>query len=239
MSYPEVREAPCAGLILHGLSAETEAAHRAWRARLEARVLAAGDVGLDDVEALALLCGLDEARGRALVEAFGSLPEVLGQPAPELARVAGRRAAIRVRLVQTLARRQLERPLRTRPVIADSSALQAYLRATLTGVPREQVRVLFLDKKNRLIADERMGDGTVDHAPVYPREVMRRALELNACAVILAHNHPSGDPTPSAADIAMTKEMIDAGRHLRVAVHDHIVVGGQATASLRALGLLP
>ena len=104
---------------------------------------------------------------------------------------------------------------------------------------REIVRVLYLDKKNQLIADEVAGEGTVDHAPVYPRELMRRALELNASAVILVHNHPSGDPAPSAADVAMTKEVIEAGRCLRVAVHDHIIVGGQATASLRTLGLLP
>jgi DNA repair protein RadC len=225
--------------MLHGLLAETEAANRAWRQRLEARILAPGDVGLDDVEALALLCSLDEGRAQALLEAFGSLPEVLGQPAPELARVAGRRAAVRVRLVQALARRQLERPLRMRPVISAMSQLEAYLRSSLTGAPREQFRVLFLDKKNRLIADERLGDGTIDHAPVYPREVMRRALELNASAVILAHNHPSGDAHPSAADVEMTKQVIEAGRHLRVTVHDHIIVGGQATASLRTLGLLP
>ena len=99
--------------------------------------------------------------------------------------------------------------------------------------------MLFLDKKNRLIADEQMAEGTVDHAPVYPQEVMRRALELNASAVILVHNHPSGDPTPSAADIEMTKQVIDAGRWLRIVVHDHVVVGGQETASLRGLGLLP
>jgi DNA repair protein RadC len=211
---------------------------RVRRRWLEDRALQPGDVGLDDVEALSVLCGLDEPGAVTLLDAFGSLPEVLGAPAADLVRVAGRRAAVRLRLVQALARRQLQRPLCDRPVISASTALQAYLRATLTGVPREQFRVLFLDKKNQLIADERMGDGTVDHAPVYPREVMRRALELNASAVILVHNHPSGDPTPSAADVSMTREVIEAGRCLRVSVHDHIVVGGQTTASLRTLGLL-
>ena len=98
--------------------------------------------------------------------------------------------------------------------------------------------MLFLDKRNRLIADEAMADGTVDHAPVYPREVMRRALELNASALFLCHNHPGGDPTPSSADIDMTRLVIEAGRSLRVTVHDHVIVGGQATASLRALGLV-
>jgi len=109
----------------------------------------------------------------------------------------------------------------------------------MTGAPREQFRVLFLDRKNRLIADEVMGQGTVDHAPVYPREVARRALEWHASAVVLAHNHPSGDPTPSPADVEMTREVIAAGRVLRLAVHDHVIVGGQSCASLRGLGLLP
>ena len=103
---------------------------------------------------------------------------------------------------------------------------------------REQFRVLYLDKKNQLIADEVMNQGTVDHAPVYPREVMRRALELAASAVILAHNHPSGDPAPSAADVDMTRQVIEAGRPLRITVHDHIVVGRDGVASFKALGLI-
>jgi DNA repair protein RadC len=238
VTYPDVQEAPAAGFTPPLPLSQTEAEARSRRRWLEDRVLRPDDVSLDDLEALALLCGLDERRAQTLLEAFGSLPEVIGAPAAELARVAGRRAAVRVRLVQLLARRQLERSLRDRPVISASSQLHAYLRATLTGAPREQFRVLFLDKKNRLIADERLGDGTVDHAPVYPREVMRRALELNASAVILAHNHPGGDPTPSAADIDITKQVVEAGRALRVAVHDHVIVGGQAAASLRTLGLL-
>ena len=98
--------------------------------------------------------------------------------------------------------------------------------------------MLFLDKKNQLIADEVMAEGTVDHAPVYPREVMRRALELNASAAILVHNHPSGDPTPSSADIDMTRQVIDAGRALRIAIHDHVVVGRDGVASFKALGLI-
>jgi len=103
---------------------------------------------------------------------------------------------------------------------------------------REQVRVLFLDKKNCLIADEVMNQGTVDHAPVYPREVVRRALELSASAVILVHNHPSGDPAPSGADIDMTKQVVEAARALRIAVHDHLVVGRDGVASLKSLGLM-
>ncbi len=237
MPYPQVQEVPAAGGTVRSILSDPGDEARGRRRWLEARVLQPGDVGLDDVEALSLICGLDEPHAERLLEAFGSLPELIAAPAAALARVAGRRAAVRVRLVQALARRQLERPLRDRQVISSSTQLEAYLRSVLTGVPREQFRVLFLDKKNRLIADERMGDGTVDHAPVYPREVMRRALELNASALILAHNHPGGDPTPSAADVEMTKQVVDAGRCLRITVHDHIIVGGQATASLRALGL--
>ncbi len=107
----------------------------------------------------------------------------------------------------------------------------------MAGASREQFRVLFLDKKNQLISDEVMNEGTVDHAPVYPREVVRRALELAASAVILAHNHPSGDPTPSSADVAMTRQVADAAKALGLTVHDHIVVGRDGVASLKALGL--
>jgi DNA repair protein RadC len=107
----------------------------------------------------------------------------------------------------------------------------------LANEAREQFRVLYLDKKNQLIADEMMNQGTVDHAPVYPREVMRRALEMAASAVILVHNHPSGDPTPSAADIDMTRQVVEAGKPLKIAVHDHLVVGREGVASFKALGL--
>jgi DNA repair protein RadC len=125
-----------------------------------------------------------------------------------------------------------------RPVISSWSALLAYVKTELAHEPREQFRVLFLDKKNRLIADEMLGQGTVDHAPVYPREVARRALELSASALILVHNHPSGDPHPSAADVDMTRQVAAAIRVLNIALHDHLVVGKDGVASFKALGLL-
>jgi DNA repair protein RadC len=218
----------------HLIAAETLARRR----QLEAALAGPGPIVLDDAACLEVLCGLDEAAAQGLLDAFGSLPEVLGAAAADLARVAGRRAAGRVKLAQELARRQLERPLRARCLLTSSSAVEAYLRATLVGAPREQFRVLYLDKRNRLIADERMSEGTVDHAPVYPREVVRRALELHASAMILCHNHPSGDVSPSTADVDMTRQVVAAARALGLAVHDHIVVGGQATASLKALGLM-
>lgn len=211
---------------------------RARRRDLEARLLGPGPAALDDGDCLALLCGLDDEAAAALLGAFGSLPEVMGAPAADLGRVAGRRAAARVKLAQELSCRLLQRPLRARCVLSSSSAVETYLRATLVGAPREQFRVLFLDKRNRLIADERMSEGTVDHAPVYPREVVRRALELHASALLLCHNHPSGDCTPSCADIDMTRQVVEAARALGLAVHDHIVVGGQQTASLKSLGVM-
>ena len=129
-------------------------------------------------------------------------------------------------------------PVQKRTVISSWTALLAYVRVALAHEPREQFRVLFLDKKNQLIADETMNEGTVDHAPVYPREVMRRALELSASSLILVHNHPSGDPTPSQPDIDMTRQVIEAGRTLRITVHDHLVVGRDGVASFKALGLI-
>ena len=124
------------------------------------------------------------------------------------------------------------------PVISSWTALLGYVRVALANESREQFRVLFLDKKNQLIADEVMNHGTVDHAPVYPREVMRRALELSASSLILVHNHPSGDPTPSQPDVEMTRQIIEAGRALRITLHDHLVVGRDGVASFKALGLM-
>jgi DNA repair protein RadC len=211
---------------------------RSRRRDLEAKLLASGPEALDDLDCLELQCGLDPTAAAALLAAFGSVPEVMGAAVADLIRVAGPPAAARLKLAQTLSCRQLQHPLRVRPVLSSSSALDDYLRATLVGAPREQFHVLFLDKRNRLIADEWMAEGTVDHAPVYPREVVRRALELHASALFLCHNHPGGDPTPSSADIAMTRQVVHAARALGLTVHDHIIVGGQQTASLRSLGLM-
>lgn len=125
-----------------------------------------------------------------------------------------------------------------RPVLSSWKALTSYLRTALAHAPREQFRALYLDKRNILIREEWRADGTVDHAPVYPREVVRRALELSASAVILVHNHPSGDPTPSRADIEMTRQIIDAAQVFNIQIHDHVIVGREGTQSFRALGLM-
>jgi DNA repair protein RadC len=127
----------------------------------------------------------------------------------------------------------LAAPLRRRSTLGSWSQVLAYLKVVLAAEPREQFRVLFLDRKNQLIADEVMGLGTVDHAPVYPREVLRRALELHASALVLAHNHPSGDPRPSASDIAMSARIVAAARAIGLVVHDHIIIGSAEPFSLR------
>ena len=177
---------------------------------------------------------------KALLARFGDLGAVLGASIPELRTVSGvgESVALDLKLLHEAAIRLGRAPVAKRTVITSWSQLLAYVRLALAHEAREQFRVLFLDKKNQLIADEVMGHGTVDHAPVYPREVARRALELSASAVILVHNHPSGDPTPSAADVQMTKQVVEAGRALHIAVHDHLVVGRDGVASLKALGLM-
>jgi DNA repair protein RadC len=176
----------------------------------------------------------------ALLEAFGSVAAVVAADPPELARFA-RLDAITItdlkmlrRLSVRLARSQACR----RPVLSSWSALVAYVRSALAHEPREQFRTLYLDRKNILLRDEFVAHGTVDHAPVYPREVIRRALELSASALILVHNHPSGDPAPSRADIEMTRQIMDAARIFSLQVHDHLVIGRQGTASFKQLGLI-
>src|SRR5207253_5485675 len=164
---------------------------------------------------------------KQLLARFGSLGAVLGASPEALKTVAGigEAVALDLTLIQELAVRTAREQVARRPVISSWSALLAYVKTALAHEAREQFRVLFLDKKNQLIADEIMNRGTVDHPPVYPREVVRRALEFSASAVILVHNHPSGDPTPSSADVEMTRQVVEAARSLRIAVHDHLVVG--------------
>lgn len=175
-----------------------------------------------------------------LADRFGSVAAVFSASPDALAAEPGvtDEVAARVGRVHALAVRLAASKLAGRDVIASWSALLAYVRSALRNQTREQFRVLFLDKKNGLIRDEVLGVGTVDHAPVYPREVMRRALELGAVHLILVHNHPAGDPTPSQTDIDMTREVVAAGRALKIAVHDHLIVAGDGVASFKALGLM-
>lgn len=186
---------------------------------------------------------------KALIARFGSLSAVLSAPLEDMLQVTARdgkgRAlkvtadiALDLQLMFEATRRLVAEPLKRTTVIASWSALVSYLKVTLAHEPREQFRVLFLDKKNQLIADEVMGVGTVDHAPAYPREIMRRALELSASNIILVHNHPSGDPQPSQGDIEMTRLIVKAGQPLKITIHDHLIVGREGVTSLQQLGVM-
>lgn len=216
------------------------------RERLRDRASAGGLAAVPDYEVLELLLFRSIPRGdvkplaKLLLGRFGSLGGVLGATAEELRTVkgVGEALALDLKLLHEATLRTAKEQVARRPVISSWSALLAYVKTALAHEAREQFRVIFLDKKNQLIADEVMNRGTVDHAPVYPREVVRRALELSASALILVHNHPSGDPTPSSADVDMTRQVVEAARPLRIAIHDHLVVGRDGVASFKALGLM-
>ena len=216
------------------------------RDRLRERATAGGLAALPDYEVLELFLFRSIPRGdvkplaKQLLARFGSLGGVLGATPADLRTVpgVGEAVALDLSLLHEATLRTAREQVARRPVISSWSALLSYVKTALAHEAREQFRVLFLDKKNQLIADEIMNRGTVDHAPVYPREVVRRALEFSASAVILVHNHPSGDPTPSSADIDMTRQIVEAARPLRIAVHDHLVAGRDGVASFKALGLM-
>ncbi|WP_082539940.1 MULTISPECIES: RadC family protein [unclassified Caulobacter] len=173
-----------------------------------------------------------------LIERFGGLAGVLSADRVELRRYVGEATILNFKILREAAGRVSLAAMAARPVMSSFGAVADFFRAKLRGLPREEFWVAFLDKKNQLILVEAMGVGTVDHAPVYPREVLRRALEVGATALVLAHNHPSGDPEPSRPDIGMTKVIVEAGKVLGVLVHDHLIVGSQKIESFRALGLL-
>lgn len=216
------------------------------RERLRERAVSGGLPSAPDYEVLELYLfrtarmGDVKPKAKALLARFGSLGAVLSASLPDLMAVpgVGEAAALDLKLVHELAQRIGREPALKRTVISSWSALLSYVRISLQHEAREQVRVLYLDRKNQLILDEVTNHGTVDHAPVYPREIIRRALELAASAVILVHNHPSGDPTPSKADIDITQAVVAAGRPLGVSVHDHLIVGRDGVLSFKAKGLL-
>lgn len=180
------------------------------------------------------------ATARTLIGHFGGLAAVLAADGPELVRAAALDAEViaELRRARNLSVLLVRAAVTPRPSIGSWASLLAYVRVALAEEPREQFRCLFLDRRNGLMRDELIGNGTVDHAPVYPREVVRRALELSASALILVHNHPSGDPTPSQADIATTRQIIEAARLFKIEVHDHLVVGRGGTASFKSLRLI-
>src|SRR4051794_13184374 len=175
-----------------------------------------------------------------LIKTFGSFAEVISAPRLRLEEIdgLGEGAIAALKLVQAAASRFAGGERRQRTVLSSWSRVLDYGRAAMAFADKEQFRILFLDKRNQLIADEMQQSGTVDHTPVYPREVVKRALELSATALILVHNHPSGDPTPSRADIQMTQAIIDVAKPLGISVHDHIIVGKEGHASLKGLKLI-
>ena len=226
-----------------GKVGEAPAHYLGHRERLRGRVLAGGFAGAPDYEVLELYLfrsarvGDVKPKAKALLARFGWVGAVLAASLSELRSVpgVGEVAALDLKLAHELVQRVGREPIRRRTVIASWSALVSYVRLALKDEAREQVRLLFLDTKNQLILDEVAGHGTVNQAPLYPREVVRRALELSAASV---NNHPSGDPTPSKADIEVTRAVIAAGKPLGIEVHDHLVVGREGVVSFKAKGLM-
>ena len=238
--------------------------HSGHRERLRERARKGGLTALPDYELLELFLFRSQPQGdvkplaKALLTRFGSLGAVLAASIEDLtsvraedtlgrSKVIGKETALDLMSLHEIARRVTGEVAAPRVSISSFTALTDYVRVTLQHQQREQFRCLFLDRKNQLIADEVMGHGTVDHAPAYPREIIRRALELSSSAVILVHNHPSGDPTPTQADIDMTRQIIEAGKLLKVEVHDHLIVGRQGVKgaatdqrviSLKAIGAI-
>jgi DNA repair protein RadC len=216
------------------------------RDRLRGRFLETGGDALPDYELLELLLFRSipqrdvKPLAKELIKHFGSFAEVLGAPVARLTEIkgVGESVAVDLKIVAASLQRMAKGAVIKRQVLSSWTAVLDYCRMAMAFDEREKFRILFLDKKNAVIADEVQQTGTVDHTPVYPREVVRRALELSATALILVHNHPSGDPTPSAADVRMTRELVDIAKPLGIAIHDHVIVGRDGHASFKGLKLI-
>jgi DNA repair protein RadC len=216
------------------------------RERLRERLRSAGESALADYELLELVLYRAIPRrdikplAKSLIARFGSFSEVLAAPAARLAEIPGlgASAVTDLKIVEAAAKRMAKGAIQKRPVLGSWTAVLDYCRTAMAFADKEQFRIIFLDKRNAVIADEVQQTGTVDHTPVYPREVIKRALELSATAIILVHNHPSGDPTPSTADIRMTQEIADIAKPLGITLHDHIIVGREGHASFKGLRLI-
>lgn len=212
------------------------------RARLRQRFTEGGAAAMPEYELLELILFAAIPRqdvkplARLLLDTFGDLNRVISAPAPRLLAIKGVGDAVllQLKLHEAVAQRMARARVMQRPVLSSWAALLDYCHTAMAHRETEQFRILFLDRKNVLIADEEQARGTVDHVPVYPREVVKRALELNASALILVHNHPSGDPTPSDQDISMTMQIRDAAETLGITLHDHLIVGRERELSFRA-----
>lgn len=232
--------------LFDGAAAEGTPHYHGHRARLRKRFLDGGPEALPDYELLELLLFLGQPRGdvkplaKALLARFGGFADVISADPQALAAIPGMGEAsvAALKTAQAAALRLLRAPLIDRPVLGSWQALLDYCRASMAYDSVEQFRIIFLDRKNTILTDEVQQRGTVDHTPVYPREVVRRALELSATAIIMVHNHPSGDPTPSRADIEMTREVRKAAAALGIALHDHVIIGRKGHLSFKSEGLL-
>ncbi len=217
------------------------------RARMRTRLLKSGPDSVADHELLEMVLFLALPRrdtkpiARALLDRFGSFAGAVSAPPQSLRGIdgLGEAGVAALKTIQAAGIRLVRADIIDRPVLNNWDRLMDYLTAVLSRERVEQFRVLFLDNKNRLLADEAQSRGTVNHTPVYPREVVKRALELHATALILVHNHPSGDPAPSPDDIGMTKQVREAASALSIALHDHVIIGAGRWYSFRAQGLLP
>lgn len=216
------------------------------RERLRERFRKAGADALAEYELLELILFRALPRrdvkplAKNVIARFGSFAEAISARPERLREIdgLGEAAIVELKIIEAAAKRLAKSSIEKRAALSSFSAVVDYCRTAMAFLDREEFRVLFLDKKNHLIADEVQGTGTVDHAPAYPREVIRRALELSASAIILVHNHPSGDPQPSADDIELTHQIIAVGKPLRVAVHDHLIIGKHGHVSLKGLRMI-
>jgi DNA repair protein RadC len=216
------------------------------RARLRTRLLENGGDVLLDHEIVEYLLALAIPRrdtkplAKQLIAYYGSFAALLAADAENIARQPGmgETSTAALKIVQAAALRMLSAPVREMPVLASWQSLMDYLRADMAHLTTERVRVLYLNSKNMLIRDEITGEGSIDQVPIYVREVIRRSIDLGAAAIILVHNHPSGDSSPSRQDITLTREIMEAGRRLGVNVHDHVIIGKDGFSSMRSAGLL-
>ena len=215
------------------------------RARLRKRLLDAGPDGFHDYELVEYLLVLTIPRvdtkplAKKLIHDFGGIGPLLSASADTLRREGLTDASIAaLKISEATALRLLETRIEGRPILSSWEALGDYLHAAMAHSRVEEVRILFLNAKNMLLANEALWQGSVDEASVHVREVIARAIALGATALIIVHNHPSGDPSPSSQDIRLTKDLVEAGRHMKIAVHDHVIVGAQGRTSMRAIGLI-
>ena len=232
---------------MHGRATSTDEAETTsgHRARLRQRLLDAGPDGFHDYELVEYLLMLTIPRvdtkplAKRLLHDFGGVGPLLGASADTLRREGLTDPTIAaLKIAEATALRLLEVRIEARPVLSSWDALGEYLHAAMAHRRVEEVRILFLNAKNMLLANEALWQGSVDEASVHVREVIARAIALGATALIIVHNHPSGDPTPSQQDIRLTRDLIDAGKHMKVTVHDHVIVGAQGRSSMKALGLI-